>query len=390
MKKTLTFSMLFAFTLSFSQQYSQKWADVNFVGDGKVYHNMDIYLPKAAKTNYPVVVHLYGSAYMSDNSKGADMNNVGSALLDAGFAVVVPNYRSVSDAIYPAQINDVKAVIRFLRGNAQTYKLDTSFIGISGCSSGGQLAALAGTTNHVKNYTVGTATADIEGTLGNFTSYGSDVDATCDWFGPTNFLTMDSCGSSISNNDAGSPASKLVGGPIQNNKDKVALTNPATFADPSDPPFLIIQGDKDALVNECQSVSFYNALQKKAVNSQLIIVPGGGHYDNVTLSTANINAEVQFFLKKRSEVVTSIDPSETDTDLGISIYVYKSAQEYRVHVSNMQDVTEYELVDLSGKHMMEGWVEGNDIRLPSLQNGLYVIRFQRKDGRAISKKVWIY
>jgi acetyl esterase/lipase len=390
MNKNVTFIMLFAFNLSYGQQYSQKWSDVNFVGDGKVYHNMDIYLPKATKSKYPIVVHYYGSAYMSDNSKGADMNNIGSALLDAGFAVVVPNYRSVSDAIYPAQINDVKAVIRFLRGNSQTYKLDTSFIGISGCSSGGQLAALAGTTNHVKSYTVGTATVNIEGTLGNFTSYSSDVDATCDWFGPTNFLTMDSCGSSISNNDANSPASKLVGGPIQSNKDKVALTNPATFIDPSDPPFLIIQGDKDALVNECQSISFYNSLQKKGVSSQLIIAPGGGHYDNLTLTTANINSEVQFFLGRLNAVVTSVETNDVATDQNVFIYWYKSTQGSVVHLSSIQNMVNYEVMDLSGKRVANGLVEGNEISLPSLQNGLYLINFQLTSGKVISKKVLVY
>lgn len=126
-------------------EYSQKFADVNYVGDGQAYHTLDIYLPKVEKISYPVVVHIYGSAWFSNSSKGmADLNTICAALLDAGYAVVTPNHRASTDALYPAQIHDIKAVIRFIRGEAAKYKFDTSFIATSGFSSGGHLASLAG------------------------------------------------------------------------------------------------------------------------------------------------------------------------------------------------------------------------------------------------------
>ena len=229
MKKKITLFLLSFISLgSWAQQYSQNWSTVNYVGDGQGYHDMDIFLPKTIKSKYPVVIYIYGSAWMSNNGKGADMNNIGAALLDAGFAVVTPNHRSSSDAKFPAQINDIKAVIRFLRGNSATYKLDTSFIGISGSSSGGHLASLAGTSNYIKQFTVGTASANIEGSLGLHTAQSSAVDAVCDWFGPIDFLKMDSCGSQLNHNAANSPESSLIGGAIQINKEKVALANPIT------------------------------------------------------------------------------------------------------------------------------------------------------------------
>lgn len=83
-----------------SMEYSEKFADVNYVGDGKTFHNLDIYLPKETKESYPVVIHTYGSAWSMNNYKGsADLNTICAGLLKAGFAVVTPNHRSASDAI---------------------------------------------------------------------------------------------------------------------------------------------------------------------------------------------------------------------------------------------------------------------------------------------------
>ena len=91
---------------------SEKVADVDYAGDGEVYHKLDIYYPKVEKASYPVVVHIYGSAWFSNNSKGmADLGTIVNALLDAGYAVVTPNHRSSMDAKFPAQIHDIKGVI---------------------------------------------------------------------------------------------------------------------------------------------------------------------------------------------------------------------------------------------------------------------------------------
>ena len=139
-------------------RYSQKFEDVNYASDSQVYHNMDIYLPKEEKESYPVVIHIYGSAWYSNNSKAvADLGTIVQALLDGGYAVVTPNHRSSSDATFPAQINDIKAVVRFIRANAGTYHLDTSFIATSGFSSGGHLASLAATSG---------GESDLEGDVG--------------------------------------------------------------------------------------------------------------------------------------------------------------------------------------------------------------------------------
>ena len=90
---------------------SQEWKDVNYAGDDQVYHTCDIYLPKVEKEAYPVVIHIYGSAWFNNNGKGmADLGTIVKALLDAGYAVVCPNHRSSMDAKWPAQIHDIKAL----------------------------------------------------------------------------------------------------------------------------------------------------------------------------------------------------------------------------------------------------------------------------------------
>ena len=143
---------------------SQEWKDVNYAGDDQAYHTCDIYLPKKEAESYPVVIHIYGSAWFSNNSKGAaDLGTIVKALLDAGYAVVCPNHRSSMDAKWPAQLHDIRAVIRFVRGEAKKYKFDPSFVATSGFSSGGHLSSTAATTSGIKQTKVGTYDIDLEG-----------------------------------------------------------------------------------------------------------------------------------------------------------------------------------------------------------------------------------
>jgi acetyl esterase/lipase len=276
-----TKSLLFFFFLtvgcSFGQQYSNSWKDINYAGDSMKYHMLDIYLPAKESRSYPAIIVIYGSAWFGNNLKGSDLKTLAKPLLDAGFAVIMPNHRSSADAKFPAQINDIKAAIRFVRANASKYSIDATFIGITGSSSGGHLSALVGTSGLVKNYTVGSTTVDIEGNIGAYTSVKSTVDAVVDWFGPTNFLMMESCGSTLKHNAPNSPESSLIGGPIQDNKDKCALANPITYIDSNDPPFLILHGDKDPLVPHCESEMLNDALNKAGVSSRFVLVPNAQH-----------------------------------------------------------------------------------------------------------------
>lgn len=288
---TLTLSAFICMT-SFSQNTPQQWLDVNYADDGKVYHNLDIHLPATGKPKYKAVIVIYGSAWFANNMKQMGYSSLGKPLLDSGFAVIAINHRSSADAVYPAQINDVKAAIRFIRANAAKYNLDASFIGITGFSSGGQLASLAGTTNKVTTYTVGKKTVDIEGNIGNYTTVSSSVDAVVDWFGPLDMSRMKDCKTF---NDDKSPEAALIKGNPADNADMMALINPMTFLDKGDPHFLVIHGDADNVVPHCQSEFFADALKAKGLLKEFITVPGGQH-GPVTFNNSTFKKMADFFI----------------------------------------------------------------------------------------------
>ena len=173
-----------------SNPIEPNWKDLNYAGDGESYHTLDIYSPTNSTKKSPLILTIYGSAWKSNRSKGSKYikKSLIKPLVEAGFAVASINHRSSTDALFPAQIHDVKAAIRFLRGNASEYKIDPSFVGVTGSSSGGHLAAMAGTTSHNKL---------MDGNIGSFLNYDSHVNAVVDWFGPTDFLLMDICGSKM-------------------------------------------------------------------------------------------------------------------------------------------------------------------------------------------------
>lgn len=265
------------------------WKDLNYAGDGKIYHTLDIYSPTSSNNKSPLILTIYGSAWKSNRSKASKYikKSLIKPLIDAGFAVASINHRSSTDALFPAQIHDVKAAIRFLRGNASEYKIDPSFVGVTGSSSGGHLAAMAGTTSHNKL---------MEGNIGSFLNYDSHVNAVVDWFGPTDFLLMDICGSKMVHDAVNSPESKLIGGAIQENKEKASAANPINYISSKTPPFLIIHGMVDLTVPYCQSKILKMALERANIESELISVRDGGHGKNVFIDKYKVEM-VNFFLK---------------------------------------------------------------------------------------------
>ena len=269
--------------------YSQKFADINYAGDGEVYHNLDIYLPKEEKESYPVVIHIYGSAWYSNNSKGmADLGTICNALLNAGYAVVTPNHRSSGDAKFPAQINDIKAVVRFVRAHAAEYKFDPSFIATSGFSSGGHLSSLAAMSNGV---------VALEGKVGENLDYSSLVNAACDWSGPVDMFHMDCAGDR--GEGASAPEEAVMGFPIKGNEDRFAALNATTYIDANDVPVAIFHGNQDNVVPGCVGVWFYECLQKAGVDSELTVVEGGGHGMNM-YSEENLAKMVKFLDRVRT------------------------------------------------------------------------------------------
>lgn len=278
-------------------QAKATYPDVNYAGDDLEAHRMDIYLPEKGGPKFKVIVAIYGSAWYSNNAKGMTYMSLGRPLTDAGFAVVCINHRSSGDAKFPAQIQDVKAAIRFIRANADKYKLDTSFVGITGFSSGGHLSAMAGVTNGRKECTEGKTTIDVEGTLGGNTDFSSSVDAVVDWFGPVDMAHMENC---VTVKDANSPEAALIGGAPADNPDLVALVSPITYVTASCPRFLLFHGDADNVVPHCQSVYFSEKLKDYGRLEDFVSVPNGQH-GPVTFNEDTFKKMIDFFKREAAK-----------------------------------------------------------------------------------------
>jgi acetyl esterase/lipase len=182
-------------------------------------------------------------------------------LLAFGYAVASINYRLTNEGPHPAQINDCKAAIRWLRANAKEYSIDPDRIGVWGGSAGGHLVALLGTAGDAK---------DLEGDGGN-ADVSSKVQAVCDFFGPSDLTRVPDA------RIANAAVPKLLGGPVSENLDKAKQASPITYVTSDDPPFLILQGTRDPLVRAEQSQWLYDALKEKGVDAKLEMIEGAGH-----------------------------------------------------------------------------------------------------------------
>jgi acetyl esterase/lipase len=224
--------------------------------------------PKAAQTKpMPVIVYIFGGAFRMGN-KDSGLEPL-IPFVQRGYLSASIEYRYSSEALFPTQVQDCKCAIRFLRANASSLNLDPERIGVWGPSAGGYLSTMLGVTNGVTEF---------EGT-GGWEGVSSGVQAVCDWFGPTDFLQMNKAGSSQDHDAADSPESELIGGPIQENKDRVRLANPITYITRERiiPPFLVIHGDADSLVPFNQSELLVEALQKVGADVTFHRVASAGH-----------------------------------------------------------------------------------------------------------------
>ena len=239
--------------------------DLEYVTNGHARQKLDVYLP-ATGTNWPLIVWIHGGAWL----EGSKESPPAVRFLREGYAVASVNYRLSQHAIFPAQIQDCKAAIRWLRANENQFGYDAKYVGVWGSSAGGHLVALLGTSGGVKEF----------GTVGANTNTSDRVQCVVDFFGPTDFTLMAKqapADSAIEHDAPGSPESKLLGGPVQQRQELARTANPITYVSPDDPPFLILHGDKDNLVPIGQSELLQAALKKAGVDSTFFVVKGAGH-----------------------------------------------------------------------------------------------------------------
>jgi acetyl esterase/lipase len=236
---------------------------------------LDLYLPLTGSAPHPLVIWVHGGGWSGGSRFPAPAH--ATNLCSLGYAVASIDYRLSGVAVWPAQIQDCKGAIRWLRANAATWGIDPERFGVWGSSAGGHLVAFLGTSGGVPTATIGNVTVDLEGAIGGNLGESSRVQAVCDWFGPTDFLAMRDF-PSFDHEAPTSPESNLLGAAIQTVPDKAATADPITFLTPDDPPFLVMHGTIDTTVPFNQSELLVAAAQRRAgVATTFFPIQGNGH-----------------------------------------------------------------------------------------------------------------
>ena len=259
--------------------------NIPYANDTLKKHLLDIYLPATGKSSYPVVIWVHGGAWMM-NDKYADIGYMKSTVkgfIDSGYAVASIDYRWSTMATFPAQIQDCNQAVEFLYQNADKYKLDKNRLALIGFSAGGHLASLLGLSNNDK------VTAFYpEGEKPHF-----KIRLVLDFYGPSDLLTI----KGNDNKDLRNPVTLLLGATTTDRPDLAKKASPATYIDKNDPPFLIVQGEKDESVNPEQSIQLSLKLKNAGVKNELIIVPNAPHY-GVMFDADRIRQKVFEYLRE--------------------------------------------------------------------------------------------
>lgn len=259
--------------------------DLVYVEGGHERHKLDLYLPEKANGPLPLLIWVHGGGWQNGSKDGCPPLRGG--YIERGYAVASINYRLSGHAVFPAQIEDCKAAIRWLRAHAKEYNLDAKRFGVWGSSAGGHLVALIGTSGDVKEFNVG---ANLD--------QSDRVQAVCDYYGPTDFTVFVTTPGYESHATDSSPEAKLIGGAVMQNKDKAARVNSITYVSKDDPPFLIVHGDKDPTVPINQSQLLFEALKKAGVSAHLHTIHGAGH-GGPGFAGKNIDDMVSTFFDER-------------------------------------------------------------------------------------------
>ena len=249
----------------------------------------------------PVVLFIHGGAWQNgDNELEASVSQQVKALMElraSGVTIAAQTYRLSAEAVFPAQIHDVKAAVRFLKANAGTYGIDPARIMTMGESAGAQMALLTAVSNGEEF---------LEGNIGGNQEYDSDVTGCVDCYGMTDFLTLASdlyARPDLGRTDAqvyelveapNSSRSQLFGltsddcnlGTVTASPDRfpeqyalVKEGSPLYHVTSDDPPVLIINGQKDIRVPSAQAIKMYQALYDAGVEAELLLNDRAPHGD---------------------------------------------------------------------------------------------------------------
>ena len=245
---------------------------------------LDLYLPTEA-ADPPLLIWVHGGAWR----RGSKAPLPTTALVEAGYAMASVDFRLSGDAMFPAQIHDIKAAIRFLRANVATFGYDATRVGILGSSSGGHLAALVGVTNGHEQ---------LEGELGEFLDRSADVQAIVSYYGASNLTTILEQSTPFGLG-VRAPALDLLLGVEPDEREHLArLASPVFHVDATDPPLLLLHGDQDPQMPINQSHELHGAYKEHELQVQFEVVHGAVHGGEPFFNEKN-TALVKAFLDRQ-------------------------------------------------------------------------------------------
>jgi acetyl esterase/lipase len=252
---------------------------------------LDMASPVGIKGPVPCIVCVHGGGWRTgsrqDLSKPMPQLGGKKSLIELvaskGYVSVSISYRLSAEAKFPAQIEDCKAAVRWLRANAKKYNIDPDRIGAVGFSAGGHLVCLMGAAG--KN-------DGLEGKGGN-PDQSSQVQAVVSFFGPTDFTVKN--WSAFVEKQMMEP---FLGASYEKDPAVYKKASPITYVNKNDPPFLFIHGTKDTLVHIEQSEKMHKKLQEVGVSSQLIRMEGLGHGWGGKDALKSFDDTLKFFAEK--------------------------------------------------------------------------------------------
>ena len=226
---------------------------------------LDLYLPRhPAAARPPLIVMIHGGGWSAGDKD--DFTGVAEEFVERGYAAASINYRLSQRAVFPAQIIDCKAAIRWLRAHASDYGFDPTRVVVGGHSAGGHLAALVGTTGSTEQFD-----------RGAHLNQKSSVQAVLWFAGVGDLVSRPLIPGFESEQDPHSGESLLIGGPVLQTTRKAAAASPITYVNNSVPPFIFFHGDSDKAVPVAQAVEMYAALLRASVPAELHIIKGADH-----------------------------------------------------------------------------------------------------------------
>lgn len=258
---------------------------------------MDIYIPENATGSDAVIIVVHGGGFMFGDQTMDIIQPIIEAGLENGYIVASVDYRKSTEASFPGALADVKAAVRYLKANADTYGIDTDKIVIWGESAGAYLSLMTALTAEV---------SELDGDVTDNADYDSSVTALVDFYGPVEFYTMDDEYAALGIEDTtysedSSFESNYLGQAIGEDEEYTYTTWWGTYVDQLADDFTLsawIQaGTSDTSVPYTQSENFASALAEVIgeENVSFSLIDGAEHEDDAFYTEENL-AEVFAFL----------------------------------------------------------------------------------------------